>query len=1298
MGARKKHVGAITSVVDNEDRGVPEPKRQKISPQPISSRPAIRGSERQMEAFLLKGSPTPQSFGIVSEGLPIWLLSVEPVFTESVWFPGCSSMQEVVERFSTTPGASRLIELVVQRLGDSRVVFQRPQEPLFLVSGSSQFLAEWLERHRDERSIAIIDRHTRHRPKSQACRWKSIRHQQVGGATKLETTFRVQNLPSFTWAGSKLRRQIGDFIDYGAKPEHRGKQPSPDLTHKECLHPSHLGALVCFPSSYHASGFVTRKLSASELSLLFDLPGWLRQQPSELWHPWLPMIPPSLMDALLQREIQRAFPPPAPALPPRTIQVPPTSTWLPDFSQHLPPQWILPKTLPHSWVDLSLVTSKAMKDDKAAVPVSLWDRRVSLVLPEAVGLLRPLRRLVLLSRQAPRLYREARQYLISTHGRAWTAKLEAAKQQSGGKGPLSKDQSEILADTSAIRSALLKWSSWKAEAEGNFFNWPEGSTLLFWRWPPGEQLRAARDGMKPYIAGTLPQHHARAKRPKPEIAALMADKLLTIIERGYVAPGKIVSFSDFFEVEKGLDIRLVYNGTSCGLNEVVFAPNFWLPKAKSASRLLDFGYHSVDIDLGEMFLNFPLPEELRKYSGVNLSAFRAELTQAMSMFGPGDRVVIGWDKNRLTMRWTRTWMGLTSSPYVAVRFYYWAEEIVRGNPQDSSSALRWDKIRLNCPGDPSYDPSLPRVMKWNELTQRIANDLAAFVDDLRASGWSVECAWQAGRQIASRLQALGIQDAPRKRRPSVQNPGAWAGAIFETLENLITQSISQEKWDKAKLYIQTLLQAFEGTDQPDFDYKSLERIRGFLVHLSMTYEEVVPYLKGFHLTLASYLPKRDREGWKYSTSGWREHRSLLQAAGKLHEGEDLVGDGSSLPAPPKRVTAVPRFRADLLALAMMMTAKQPVKVLLRVARVLTLVYGFGDASGSGFGSSVLRPEGLKIRIGTWGTDSEDNSSNWREFENVVETLELEEKEEKLNDAEAFMFTDNSTVEAAIFKGSSSSPKLHNLVMRLKAVAMRTGCKIHVIHVSGERMKAQGSDGISRGSMKEGVAAGDPMMTFIPLHQTAIERSPSLRAWLKSWGGDKLEFLDPRDWFTRGHDHSGYSEKNPAGLVYPTIRQGHFVWSPPPAAAEVALEELRKARIKRQDSLHIIVIPRLMTPEWLKQLYKEADLLFTVDANCPEWPEAMFEPLIIAVCFPFLSVDPWQLKGTPKMLSMGRQLSGLSQESEVDRGTILRQFLLECSRLRSMPSDVVSRMLYFRSKREVPCEASRAPNGKRSRHN
>jgi hypothetical protein len=55
--------------------------------------------------------------------------------------------------------------------------------------------------------------------------------------------------------------------------------------------------------------------------------------------------------------------------------------------------------------------------------------------------------------------------------------------------------------------------------------------------------------------------------------------------------------------------------------------------------------------------------------------------------------------------------------------------------------MRWDFVKFNLPGDPAYDAPMPRVMKWDSLIENIAGDVAAFVDDLRASGHSIERAW-----------------------------------------------------------------------------------------------------------------------------------------------------------------------------------------------------------------------------------------------------------------------------------------------------------------------------------------------------------------------------------------------------------------------------------------------------------------------------------------------------------------------------------------------------------------------------
>jgi hypothetical protein len=140
------------------------------------------------------------------------------------------------------------------------------------------------------------------------------------------------------------------------------------------------------------------------------------------------------------------------------------------------------------------------------------------------------------------------------------------------------------------------------------------------------------------------------------------------------------------------------------------------------------------------------------------------------------------------------------------------------------------------------------------------------------------------------------------------------------------------------------------------------------------------------------------------------------------------------------------------------------------------------------------------------------------------------------------------------------------------------------------MKDQGTDGLLRGDLLEGVMKGNDFHNYISIHRSACERSPDLAAWLEEMFGDSdpLEFLSPNDWFERGHDIAGWERERPpewsvlsSGLWYPKLESSCFLWEPPPATAKFAVEELRKARLKRQASTHIFVCPRLMTPSWRK---------------------------------------------------------------------------------------------------------------------
>jgi hypothetical protein len=320
--------------------------------------------------------------------------------------------------------------------------------------------------------------------------------------------------------------------------------------------------------------------------------------------------------------------------------------------------------------------------------------------------------------------------------------------------------------------------------------------------------------------------------------------------------------------------------------------------------------------------------------------------------------------------------------------------------------------------------------------------------------------------------------------------------------------------------------------------------------------------------------------------------------------KEWMGESANYSDAPVLVKAVPLLRFHLEALAELFKGAEPSLRLLRGHTLFEAMYVFGDASGEGFGSSWLGSEGsISFRVGVWGAEGDGTSSNYREFRNLVETLEV--MGDSLKGKEVFLFTNNSVPsEAVSFKGSSNSEALFHLVVRLYKLEMTHMCKIELVRVAGNRMIRQGTyHGLSREDMYKGVMKGELMFSFIPLHLNAFARSDTLEGWIGSWaggcrGGEEVKTLSLEGWFERGHDVLGSRRIDGGKTWIPRYQAGTFIWVPPPGVARFAIEELRQARLKRFASFPIFVVPRLMGPEWKRHIHKCADCLFEVPAGHP----------------------------------------------------------------------------------------------------
>jgi hypothetical protein len=138
-------------------------------------------------------------------------------------------------------------------------------------------------------------------------------------------------------------------------------------------------------------------------------------------------------------------------------------------------------------------------------------------------------------------------------------------------------------------------------------------------------------------------------------------------------------------------------------------------------------------------------------------------------------------------------------------------------------------------------------------------------------------------------------------------------------------------------------------------------------------------------------------------------------------------------------------------------------------------------------------------LGQWKEFYEDESSNRHEFENIVIAFEEYYSKTGVHDVELFMFTDNTVSENAFYRGTSVSPILFELVLRLHLLEMHGGWKLHVIHIAVKRMIQQCTDGLYRGDMMSGVMGGVDMLPSVTLGKGADDRSGSLKHWVHIWG-------------------------------------------------------------------------------------------------------------------------------------------------------------------------------------------------------
>ena len=663
----------------------------------------------------------------------------------------------------------------------------------------------------------------------------------------------------------------------------------------------------------------------------------------------------------------------------------------------------------------------------------------------------------------------------------------------------------------SIRARLIKEGeeALKVHRQNYSDEGPKRLQLLWWEFPK-EHWNALISGssmnflIKP-TGEMVP--NSEMEEPDRKVAALYVDELKSL---GVLQPakGELLANCPLFCVDKpDGSKRCIADCKRGGQNACIGKEPVYLVQKNTILPQLYAGGYSAVADCSKQFHNFPTRQDEQCYLGCIHPITQEQLV------------------------WVGLPMGSSNSPSIACKI---TNSVLRqikeldiqfsGKPINNTWQCAMDGKRVR-----------PQLGYGRNICNKDDQPLAklwSMVDDFFIHAATKRQCWQAFKAFLDHMVRVGFICQARKTHPPSQVQ-KFCGLLFDTT-SIPTLRIPPEKISRC-LATMTYIKQLD--------------LEGKLSRLSLS------ILSGLLQSLVEATP---------SNLGQTHLRSLYD---NIHHTSPLMGRNlyySLVKLEDLSLVAIEWWEHFL---------KNEVWNTSRAGKMTHLSVNWGDGSGTGAGGTIeqVDPAGSVIQsfMGVWKPQVAHFDSNWKELRTVLTSLGYVAKHhrQKVHGGTVFYFTDNLVTYYVVNNGSSTSPALHSLVHKIKLLELSLQCNLEVIHVPGELMILQQSDGLSRG---------------IPLNRDRLRRSTVLEArdvlkavpysrYLQKWALEQVGFHS-----TQACQHLADGITWGSSLILHQVS----IWTPSPETARQAIDWFLTLWVESPyDTCCIMLVPRVLQRDW-----------------------------------------------------------------------------------------------------------------------